>query len=114
MSLWRALQTWTWRADESRRRAGPSVFCRRAIEHLAASLQADDDAWRDWYARHGLEPAITVVYEDLAAEPGRGPARGARRARPGGAALPPRRAAAAPRRPTTSTEEWRQQLRVEV
>jgi trehalose 2-sulfotransferase len=68
MSLWRALQTWTWRADQATPADRPILFCRRAIEHLAASLQADDDAWRAWYARNGLEPAISVVYEDLAAD----------------------------------------------
>ena len=68
MSLWRALQTWTWRADQAPPADRPSVFCRRAIEHLAASLEADDAAWRAWYARNGLEPAISVVYEELAAD----------------------------------------------
>jgi LPS sulfotransferase NodH len=69
MSLWRALQTWTWRADQVPRTARSIVFCRRAIEYLAASLEADNEAWRAWYDRNGIRPAITVVYEDVAADP---------------------------------------------
>jgi LPS sulfotransferase NodH len=110
MSLWRALQTWTWRADQAPPADRPIVFCRRAIEHLTASLEADDDAWRAWYRRNGITPAITVVYEELAADPDRG----VRDVLDALGLEPPDGHRAAPRlRPQADsvTEEWRDLLR---
>ena len=109
MSLWRALQTWTWRADQQPPSDRPVVFCRRAIEHLAASLEADDAAWRAWFAATGVELAGTVVYEDLAAEPdaGLGAVLDAL-----GLPLPEahRAAPSLSRQADATTEEWQQQL----
>ena len=68
MSLWRALQTWTWRADQQPPSDRPVVFCRRAIEHLAATLEADDAAWRAWFGAEPLDPVV-VPYDDLEADP---------------------------------------------
>jgi trehalose 2-sulfotransferase len=67
VSLWRAVQTQTWRAG----RGTPAADARYAfagIDHLVAQLDEQDQAWRDWLARTGRS-AHEVVYDDLAADP---------------------------------------------
>jgi trehalose 2-sulfotransferase len=67
ISLWRAVQTWSWRHHPG---AAPSeaIFHRGAIEHLAWLLDEEDAAWERFFAGAGIEP-IRVVYEDLVADP---------------------------------------------
>ena len=65
VSLWRAVQTRAWAATDDPERQ--PVYDARAIAHLRDQVTADDDAWRAWFAAHGVEP-LQVGYERLAAE----------------------------------------------
>jgi trehalose 2-sulfotransferase len=67
VSLWRALQTQAWRADNAPNGDG-AAYDFEGIDHLAVQLQADEDAWRDWFAGTGGDP-LTVAYEALDAAP---------------------------------------------
>ena len=64
VSLWRAVQTLAWRADDAREE-GEVVYHGGAIGHLVADLSEQDDAWRAWFAANGIEP-LTIAYEALA------------------------------------------------
>jgi LPS sulfotransferase NodH len=67
VSLWRAVQTQSWRAG----RGVPSAEARYAfagIDHLVALLEGHEAAWRRWFAEHGHAPHV-VRYDDLAADP---------------------------------------------
>jgi LPS sulfotransferase NodH len=64
VSLWRAVQTLAWRADEDGQQHEP-VYHGGAIAHLVAELTEQDDAWRAWFAANGIEP-LTIAYESLA------------------------------------------------
>ena len=66
MSLWRAVQTQSWRAEEPAREEPAYSFA--AIDHLVGLLEADDAAWRAWFAAAGLDPMV-VPYDDLEADP---------------------------------------------
>jgi LPS sulfotransferase NodH len=65
ISLWRALQTRTWRLEhEPTDRGAPILrYSFDGIDHLARSLQTDDDAWGRYFATHGLAQ-LTIFYED--------------------------------------------------
>jgi LPS sulfotransferase NodH len=54
VSMWRALQTRAWRAENDD--AVEPVYSFAAIDHLVRTLDAHDDAWRGWFAEHGIEP----------------------------------------------------------
>ena len=64
VSLWRAVQTRAWRADDAREE-GDAVYHGGAIAHLVAELTEQDDAWRAWFAANGIDP-LTIAYEALA------------------------------------------------
>ncbi len=65
VSLWRALQTRSWRLEHAGEddRQAELHYRFEGIDHLVRSLQSDDDGWRDFFARHGL-CALPIVYED--------------------------------------------------
>jgi LPS sulfotransferase NodH len=65
VSLWRAVQTQTWRGNGVPDQA---VYQFAAIDHLRRQLQADEAEWRAWLARHQLEH-YEVRYSELAADP---------------------------------------------
>ncbi|HEX8102580.1 MAG TPA: Stf0 family sulfotransferase [Solirubrobacteraceae bacterium] len=67
VSLWRAVQTQAWNAEDPA--AGEPVYDERGIAHLLAGLEREDAAWTAWFAAHHLEPLV-VVYEDFAADHG--------------------------------------------
>ncbi len=67
ISLWRAIQTWSWRHEPNADHPEP-VFHRGAIEHLARLLDDEDAAWERFFGEAGVEP-VRVVYEDLTADP---------------------------------------------
>jgi trehalose 2-sulfotransferase len=67
VSLWRALQTQSWRTGEVPR-ARSLVYDFAAIDHLATQLQSDELAWRRWLARVGRRP-IEVTYDQLDTAP---------------------------------------------
>lgn len=74
VSLWRAIQTQSWRADTTSsaqasraddiRSPAGAQYRFAAIEHLVAGLEGDDRAWREWFARSGLTPLV-IAYEEL-------------------------------------------------
>jgi LPS sulfotransferase NodH len=65
ISLWRALQTRTWRLEHPGAAANEDSlhYSYEAIDHLRRQLSADDDRWGAYLRRH-RRAAITVVYED--------------------------------------------------
>lgn len=67
VSLWRAVQTQTWRKGRGVS-ADEAVYAFAGIDHLVAQLEADEAAWRAWFARTGRTPH-EVRYDDLAADP---------------------------------------------
>ena len=67
ISLWRAIQTAQWRAEDRDAEVEP-VFHAGAIAHLKERLEAHAAAWRTWFAERGIEP-LEIVYETFAADP---------------------------------------------
>jgi LPS sulfotransferase NodH len=67
VSLWRALQTQTWRDAGG---AEPTaVYSRAAIAHLTTLLADQDAAWGAFFADRGIRP-LALVYEDYARDVG--------------------------------------------
>ena len=54
VSLWRAVQTQSWRSGEAPS-ADSVAYDFEAIDHLVAQLEADERAWSEWFARTGRE-----------------------------------------------------------
>jgi trehalose 2-sulfotransferase len=70
VSLWKAIQTWTWSQDEQS--ATPDQHTHKelefhfeAIDHLVQRITAHDAAWEQFFDECGVQPC-TVVYEELA------------------------------------------------
>ena len=66
ISLWRAVQTAQWRAED-RTHAEP-VFHAGAIAALKRRLEEHERGWRDWFAGREITP-LEIPYEALAADP---------------------------------------------
>lgn len=70
VSLWRAVQTRRWRADAGApRRPHDAVYSFAAIDHLTAQLEADEAAWRAWFASVAPDRLLHLTYEENAADP---------------------------------------------
>lgn len=67
VSLWRAVQTAAWRADDAAG-AGEPRYSFAGIDHLVRMLRRHDRRWRRWFREHGIAP-LEVRYEALAADP---------------------------------------------
>ena len=67
ISLWRAVQTAQWRAED-RDAGGEPVFHAGAIAHLKARQEAHTAAWRAWFAERGIEP-LEIAYESFVRDP---------------------------------------------
>ena len=67
ISLWRAIQTSQWRAEDRDASSGEPVYHQGAIAHLKQRLEEHEVAWAQWFAERGIEPH-EVTYEDLAAD----------------------------------------------
>ena len=67
ISLWRAVQTAQWRAEDRDSHVEP-VFHAAAIAYLKARQEEHAAAWRAWFAERGIEP-LEIVYEEFAQEP---------------------------------------------
>jgi LPS sulfotransferase NodH len=72
VSLWRAVQTQSWRAEEPGTAEEPApdeepAYSFTAIDHLVRVLEAHDAAWRAWFAAEGADPVV-VRYDDLEAD----------------------------------------------
>lgn len=66
VSLWRAVQTRAWSADDEAATAEP-VYDERGIGHLISRLEAHDESWRAWFVAHGIAP-LWVEYEAFVAD----------------------------------------------
>jgi LPS sulfotransferase NodH len=67
VSLWRAVQTRAWRADEDGAAREPA-YAFAGIDHLVRMLRSHDDRWRRWFAARAIAP-LGLSYEDIAADP---------------------------------------------
>jgi LPS sulfotransferase NodH len=63
-----ALQTGRWQHWAKPRQA--PVYDGAQIAGLIGEILAGEEGWRDWFARHAIEP-VRVTYEELAADPAR-------------------------------------------
>jgi LPS sulfotransferase NodH len=70
VSLWKAVQTQTWRRDTGSGEDAPHEppsFSFAAIHHLVNQLHAHDNAWTGYFTGLCVDPLV-VTYEELAAE----------------------------------------------
>jgi LPS sulfotransferase NodH len=68
VSLWRAMQTQSWRA-ENETATGEPRYSYAALRHLVALLEAHDAAWERFLA--AVEPRVlALTYEEIATDPG--------------------------------------------
>jgi LPS sulfotransferase NodH len=67
VSLWRAVQTQTWRAGRGTP-ADQAQYAFAGVDHLVGQLEEHDAAWRAWFAATG-RTVHEVSYDDLAADP---------------------------------------------
>ena len=67
VSLWRALQTWSWSSDQNAERAGGDhlTYSDAAIAHLIRDIEDHEFGWRAFFRECGVEP-FDVVYEEFA------------------------------------------------
>jgi LPS sulfotransferase NodH len=65
VSLWKAVQTQAWKADDEVRHAVEPVFSFRAINYLVRQLSAHDASWDAYFLGLGYEP-LKITYEELA------------------------------------------------
>jgi LPS sulfotransferase NodH len=70
ISLWRALQTRTWRFEHPGDDALPTLqYSFEGIEHLRRRLSAEDEAWAGLFADHGIDALELVYEEDVTPDP---------------------------------------------
>jgi LPS sulfotransferase NodH len=62
VSLWKALQTRSWR-DGSGRRPSELHYRYEGINHLVELFESEDRAWGEFFAEHRIEPLV-IGYED--------------------------------------------------
>jgi trehalose 2-sulfotransferase len=64
VSLWRALQTRTWKVQQPREQQTSDLhYSFDGIDHLVRFLTASDDGWREFLAGAGM-PLLQISYED--------------------------------------------------
>jgi LPS sulfotransferase NodH len=66
VSLWRAMQTQSWRA-ENERAAGEPRYSYAALRHLVELLASHDAAWERFFAANSGD-VLTLTYEDIASD----------------------------------------------
>jgi trehalose 2-sulfotransferase len=64
VSLWRAIQTQTWRNAEDTQSRSPARYDYKAIKHLVEELHRWDAGWEDWFHATGRQP-VRVIYEEF-------------------------------------------------
>jgi LPS sulfotransferase NodH len=69
VSLWKAIQTQSWRADQAAGRSREPVYHFEALHHLRRMLERNDTAWGRWFEERGLYP-LELSYERIASDPG--------------------------------------------
>jgi LPS sulfotransferase NodH len=73
VSLWRALQTRSWRLEHGADSREPAVLHYRfkGINHLVQAFDEEDRAWAEFFAAHGVTPLSLAYEDDLDVDPGR-------------------------------------------
>jgi LPS sulfotransferase NodH len=66
ISLWRAVQTSAWRAEDENGHQPRYSFA--GVDHLVRMLRSHDRSWRRWFRTHGVEP-LELRYEEIDADP---------------------------------------------
>jgi len=71
ISMWRALQTRTWRLENPTADGEPTAlsYSFRGIEHLRRRLSADDEAWGRYFLRFAIEPLELYYETDVKPDP---------------------------------------------
>jgi LPS sulfotransferase NodH len=70
ISLWRAIQSWSWRQEQDGTAGTASrpprelVFNYAAIDHLVQRTLVHEEAWAHYFAQNAIQP-FSVVYEEL-------------------------------------------------
>jgi LPS sulfotransferase NodH len=64
VSLWKAIQTWSWSTQQLGAENRPLVYSESAIDHLIRDIHAHESAWRAYFRSCGVRP-LTVIYEDF-------------------------------------------------
>ena len=68
VSLWKAIQTQSWRSGQDGGRAREPVYHFEAVHHLRRMLERNDTAWGRWFEERGLRP-LELSYERIARDP---------------------------------------------
>jgi trehalose 2-sulfotransferase len=66
VSMWKAIQTRSWRGDEARDDRAPE-YRYDAIDHLRARFEADEAGWRRFFEEWGITPFVVGYEDDLEA-----------------------------------------------
>jgi trehalose 2-sulfotransferase len=70
ISMWRALQTRSWRREHPTDDGEPQLsYSFRGIEHLRRRLSADDEAWGRYFLRSAIEPVELYYETDVKPDP---------------------------------------------
>jgi LPS sulfotransferase NodH len=70
VSLWKGIQTWIWRAEDTSIREGEKKAAHElsfhfgAIDHLVQQLEQNEQDWQCFFADYHIQP-FTVVFEDF-------------------------------------------------
>lgn len=67
VSMWKAVQTRSWRGDEARDGRSPE-YRYEAIEHLRERFETDEAGWERFFAEHGISPLVVRYEDDLEAD----------------------------------------------
>jgi trehalose 2-sulfotransferase len=68
VSLWKAIQTQSWRSGQEDGRTHEPVYSFEALHHLRRTLERNDTAWARWFEERGLQP-LELSYERIARHP---------------------------------------------
>jgi LPS sulfotransferase NodH len=68
VSLWRAVQTRAWRADDGGAAADQPRYSFAGIDHLVRMLRSHDRRWRRWFTARSIAP-LELRYEAVAGDP---------------------------------------------
>ena len=63
VSMWRALQTRSWRHGPEANAEREPVYRFEGIDHLVRSFEDDDRSWQEFFSANGIE-ALAISYED--------------------------------------------------
>ncbi len=67
ISLWKGLQTWTWRAEDGEKKTEHKlIFHYGAIDHLVRMLERNEQGWQRFFAQYRIQP-LHITFENLIA-----------------------------------------------